>query len=53
MIDPDTLYTKTEAGVVEMKARHLSLRAELRRLLIVIDGNTPLKRLAVVQRSIF
>lgn len=51
MIDPDTLYTKTEAGVVEMKARHLSLRAELRRLLIVIDGNTPLKRLAVFVRG--
>ncbi len=51
MIDPDTVYAKTDAGVTEMKSRLLSLRAELRRLLILIDGNTPLKRLAVFVRG--
>ena len=51
MIDPDTVYAKTEAGVAEVKSRLLSLRAELRRLLILIDGNAPLTRLAVFVRG--
>ncbi len=35
----------------EVKARSLGLRAELRRLLILVDGNTPLSRLAVFVRG--
>lgn len=51
MIDPDAVYAKTESGVAEVKSRLLRLRAELRRLLILIDGHTPLKRLAVFVRG--
>ena len=35
----------------EVKARALGLRAELRRLLILVDGNTPLSRLAIFVRG--
>ena len=37
--------------LTEVQARALGLRAELRRLLILIDGNTPLGRLAVFVRG--
>jgi hypothetical protein len=51
MLNPNTVYFKTEAGIAEVKARALGLRAELRRLLILVDGNTPLSRLAVFVRG--
>ena len=51
MLNPNTVYFKTEAGVEEVKARALGLRAELRRLLILVDGKTPLNRLAVFVRG--
>ena len=35
----------------EVKARALGLRAELRRLLILVDGHTPLSRLAIFVRG--
>ncbi len=51
MRNPDTVYFKTEAGSEEVKVRALGLRAELRRLLILVDGKTPLSRLAVFVRG--
>ena len=51
MLNPNTVYFKTEAGIAEVKARALGLRAELRRLLILVDGNTPLSRLAIFVRD--
>ena len=51
MLNPNTVYFKTGAGVDEVKARALGLRAELRRLLILVDGKTPLNRLAVFVRG--
>lgn len=37
--------------MAEVKARTLGLRAELRRLLILVDGNAPLSRLAIFVRG--
>lgn len=51
MLKPNTVYFKTEAGMAEVKVRTLGLRAELRRLLILVDGNAPLSRLAVFVRG--
>lgn len=51
MLNPNTVYFKTQAGMEEVKARALGLRAELRRLLILVDGNAPLSRLAVFVRG--
>ena len=51
MLNPKTIYRKTQAGVAEIQARALGLRAELRRLLILIDGNSPLERLAAFVRG--
>jgi hypothetical protein len=51
MLNPNTVYFKTEAGVSEVKARVLGLRAELRRLLILVDGTAPLSRLAIFVRG--
>ena len=51
MLNPNTVYFKTEAGMAEVKARTLGLRAELRRLLILVDGNAPLSRLAIFVRG--
>ncbi len=51
MLKPNTVYFKTEAGMAEVKVRALGLRAELRRLLILVDGNAPLSRLAVFVRG--
>lgn len=51
MLNPNTVYFKTEAGIAEVKARALGLRAELRRLLILVDGHTPLSRLAIFVRG--
>ena len=51
MLNPLTIYRKTDAGVAEVQARALGLRAELRRLLILIDGNSSLDRLAAFVRG--
>ena len=51
MLNPNSIYRKTEAGLAEVQARLLGLRAELRRLLILIDGTTPLSRLTVFVRG--
>ena len=51
MLNPNSIFRKTEAGLTEVKDRALGLRAELRRLLILIDGNTPLSRLAAFVRG--
>jgi hypothetical protein len=51
MLNPNTVYFKTEAGMGEVKARAMGLRAELRRLLILIDGNATVGRLAAFVRG--
>ena len=51
MLNPNTVYRKTDAGMHEVQTRDLGLRAELRRLLILIDGNTPVSRLATFVRG--
>lgn len=51
MLNPNTVYFKTEAGMGEVKARAMGLRAELRRLLILIDGAAPVGRLAAFVRG--
>ena len=51
MLNPNTVYFKTPAGIDEVKARVLGLRAELRRLLILVDGTAPLSRLAIFVRG--
>lgn len=51
MLNPNSIYRKTDAGLTEVQTRTLGLRAELRRLLILIDGNAPLSRLAAFVRG--
>lgn len=51
MLNPNTVYFKTEAGMAEVKARALGLRAELRRLLILVDGASSIARLASFVRG--
>jgi len=51
MLNPNTVYFKTEAGMAEVSARALGLRAELRRLLILIDGASSIARLASFVRG--
>lgn len=51
MLSPTTIYRKTDAGIAEVQARALGLRAELRRLLILIDGTATLGRLAAFVRG--
>ena len=51
MLNPKSIYRKTEAGVAEVQARVLGLRAELRRLLILIDGAATTDRLAAYVRG--
>ena len=51
MLNLNSIFRKTEAGLTEVQDRALGLRAELRRLLILIDGNTPLSRLAAFVRG--
>ena len=50
-MNPKVVYRKTEAGVAEFQTRSLGLRAELRRLLILIDGTATLDRLAAFVRG--
>lgn len=51
MLNPKSIYRKTEAGIAEVPARALGLRAELRRLLILIDGTATSERLAAFVRG--
>lgn len=51
MRNPNTIFFKTEAAVAEISTRELGLRAELRRLLILVDGHAPLSRLAIFVRG--
>ena len=51
MLDVNAIYNKTELGVGEVQARTLGLRTELRRLLILVDGKTPVARLAMFVRG--
>ena len=51
MVNANAIYRKTEAGVAEVHARVLGLRAEMRRLLILIDGTATLTRLAAFVRG--
>ena len=51
MVNPKSVYRKTEAGVAEVQVRTLGLRSELRRLLILIDGTATLDRLAAFVRG--
>ena len=51
MLDVNAIYNKTEAGIAEVKSRALGLRAELRRLLILVDGSSPISRLATFVRG--
>ena len=46
MIEPHTIFRKTAAGVDEIATRTLGLRAESRRLLILIDGRASVAQLA-------
>jgi hypothetical protein len=48
MLNPNALFRKTEAGVAEVSARKAGLRAELRRLLIMVDGRNTAARLATL-----
>ena len=47
MLNPKSIYRKSPAGVAEVQARALGLRAELRRLLILIDGTATTEGLIV------
>ena len=51
MLDVNAIYYKTEAGVAEVQSRALGLRAELRRLLILVDGSSPVSRLSAFVRG--
>jgi hypothetical protein len=46
MLDFDTIYKKTDAGLAEVEARTPGLRSELRRLLTLVDGSASVSRLA-------
>ncbi len=51
MLDENAIYNKTDAGLAEVQTRTLGLRTELRRLLIFVDGKSPLTRLAMFVRG--
>lgn len=50
MLSPNTIFRKTELGNAEIANRRLGLRAELRRLLILIDGRKTAGMLATFVR---
>jgi hypothetical protein len=50
MLSPNTVFRKTELGNAEVANRKLGLRAELRRLLILIDGRNNVAKLAAFVR---
>jgi hypothetical protein len=45
------VYRKTDAGIAEVRDRSLGLRAELRRLLILMDGVATVARLSTFVRA--
>lgn len=51
MLTPNTIFKKTEAGVAEVSARALGLRAVLRRVLIMVDGRQTVATLASTVRG--
>jgi hypothetical protein len=51
MLSPSAIFKKTDAGVTEVNARALGLRAALRRTLIMIDGRNTLAALATIVRG--
>ena len=51
MLNPKSIYRKSPTGVAEVQARALGLRAELRRLLILIDGTATTERLSAFVRG--
>ncbi|MEO7254507.1 MAG: hypothetical protein ABIZ64_09745 [Casimicrobium sp.] len=51
MLNPKSIYRKSPAGVAEVQTRSMGLRAELRRLLILIDGTATTDRLAAFVRG--
>ncbi|TAG03410.1 MAG: hypothetical protein EAZ43_07015 [Betaproteobacteria bacterium] len=50
MLNPNTVFRKTPEGVAEITARTLPLRAELRRLMILVDGRSSISKLATFVR---
>jgi hypothetical protein len=50
MLSPNTIFRKTELGNAEVANRKLGLRAELRRLLILVDGRNTTAKLAAFVR---
>jgi hypothetical protein len=50
MLSPNTTFRKTELGNAEIANRKLGLRAELRRLLILVDGRNNVAKLAAFVR---
>jgi hypothetical protein len=50
MLNPNTIFRKTPEGVAELTARKMPLRAELRRLMILIDGRNSVSKLATFVR---
>ena len=51
MINPNSIYRKTDAGVAEIQSRALGLRTELRRVLILTDGTATVAKLAAFVRA--
>lgn len=51
MLDLNVVYNKTEAGSTEVRLRARGLRTELRRLLILVDGISPVGRFATFVRG--
>ena len=51
MMNPNSIYRKTDAGVAEIQSRALGLRTELRRLLILTDGTATVAKLAAFVRA--
>ncbi|MGL4231278.1 MAG: hypothetical protein ACRCWJ_07925 [Casimicrobium sp.] len=50
MLNPNSIFRKTELGAAEVSGRKLGLRAELRRLLILVDGKNTVARLSIFVR---
>ncbi len=50
MLNPNSVFRKTSVGVAELSARKMPLRAELRRLLILVDGRSSVAKLATFVR---
>jgi hypothetical protein len=51
MLSPSAVFRKTEAGVAEISARALGLRAVVRRILIMVDGRNTVAGLTATVRA--